>query len=37
MLYYLVENKSSEEMNMFIPRSSFYDIYKEFYVNKYEN
>lgn len=36
MLYYLVENKSMDEMNEYIPKSSFYEIYREFYINKYE-
>jgi hypothetical protein len=36
MLYYLVENKSSDDMNEFIPKSSFYDIYREFYISKAE-
>lgn len=36
MLYYLVENKSSDEMDEFLPKSSFYDIYREFYIKKQE-
>lgn len=36
ILYYLVENISMDEMNDYIPKSSFYDIYREFYIKKCE-
>jgi hypothetical protein len=32
----LVENKSADDMEDFIPKSSFYDIYREFYFKKQE-
>lgn len=36
LLYQLVEGYSIAEMGRFIPKSSFYDVYKEFYIDRYD-